>query len=50
MGAPVERMEASVAHGKDKGEKHVKKTAQKSIKEKRAEKKAKKQSSAPRPE
>jgi hypothetical protein len=30
-----------VAHAKDKGEKHNKKTAQKSIKEKRAAKKAK---------
>jgi hypothetical protein len=35
-----------VAHAKDKGEKHNKKTAQKSIKEKRAAKKAKKQSSS----
>lgn len=32
-----------MAHAKDKGEKHQKKTAQKSIKEKRAAKKAKKQ-------
>jgi hypothetical protein len=32
-----------VAHAKDKGEKHAKKTAQKSIKEKRAAKKAKRQ-------
>lgn len=38
-----------MAHAKDKGEKHSKKTAQKSIKEKRAAKKAKKQSSAIRP-
>jgi len=36
-----------MAHAKDKGAKNVKKTAQKSIKEKRAQKKAKKQSSAP---
>jgi hypothetical protein len=35
-----------VAHAKDKGEKHSKKAAQKSIKEKRAAKKAKKTSSA----
>jgi hypothetical protein len=39
------RMEVSVAHAKDKGEKHLKKTAQKSVKEKRAAKKAKKQAS-----
>jgi hypothetical protein len=32
----------TVAHAKDKGEKQAKKTAQKSIKEKRAAKKAKK--------
>ena len=50
MGAPAERTEVPVAHAKDKGEKHNKKTAQKSIKEKRAQKKAKKQASAPRPE
>jgi hypothetical protein len=36
-----------VAHAKDKGEKHAKKTAQKSIKEKRAAKKAKQGSSQP---
>jgi len=47
---PTERTEAPVAHAKDKGEKHMKKTAQKSIKEKRAQKKAKKQASVPRPE
>jgi hypothetical protein len=35
-----------VAHAKDKGEKHNKKTAQKSIKEKRAAKKAKKASAS----
>ncbi len=34
-----------MAHAKDKGEKHQKKTAQKSIKEKRAAKKVKKQTS-----
>ena len=45
----AERTEVAVAHAKDKGEKHNKKTAQKSIKEKRAQKKAKKQA-APRPE
>jgi hypothetical protein len=46
-----ERTEGSpVAHAKDKGEKHVKKAAQKSIKEKRAQKKAKKQALAARPE
>lgn len=39
-----------MAHAKDKGEKHNKKTAQKSIKEKRAAKKAKKQSSLSRSE
>lgn len=39
-----------MAHAKDKGEKHNKKTAQKSIKEKRAQKKAKKQASTARPE
>jgi hypothetical protein len=38
-------MEVPVAHAKDKGEKHLKKTAQKSIKEKRAVKKAKKTAS-----
>jgi hypothetical protein len=37
-------MEVAVAHAKDKGEKHSKKAAQKSIKEKRAAKKAKKAS------
>jgi hypothetical protein len=36
----------AVVHAKDKGEKHLKKTAQKSIKEKRAAKKAKKQVAA----
>jgi hypothetical protein len=36
-----------VAHAKDKGEKHVKKTAQKSVKEKRAAKRAKKESARP---
>jgi hypothetical protein len=36
----------AVAHAKDKGEKHNKKAAQKSIKEKRAAKKAKKQSTS----
>ncbi len=35
-----------MAHAKDKGEKHNKKTAQKSIKEKRAVKKAKKQTTS----
>ena len=35
-----------MAHAKDKGEKHNKKAAQKSIKEKRAAKKAKKQGSS----
>jgi hypothetical protein len=40
----------TVAHAKDKGEKQAKKAAQKSIKEKRAAKKAKKQSSGARPE
>ena len=35
-----------MAHAKDKGEKQAKKTAQKSIKEKRAAKKAKKSSTA----
>ena len=35
-----------MAHAKDKGEKHVKKTAQKSVKEKRAVKRAKKQTTA----
>jgi hypothetical protein len=39
-----------MAHAKDKGDKQVKKTAQKSIKEKRAAKKAKKQSSSSRSE
>ena len=33
---------SAMAHAKDKGDKQVKKTAQKSIKEKRAAKKAKK--------
>lgn len=37
--------EDAVAHAKDKGEKHNKKAAQKSIKEKRAAKKAKKATS-----
>ena len=37
----------SMAHAKDKGEKHAKKTAQKSIKEKRAAKKAKKTPAPP---
>jgi hypothetical protein len=37
----------TVAHTKDKGEKHVRKNAQKSLKEKRAEKKAKKGSTQP---
>jgi len=41
MGAPSERR-SLMAHAKDKGEKQAKKTAQKSIKEKRAAKKAKK--------
>ena len=41
---------AAVAHAKDKGERHNKKTAQKSIKEKRAQKKAKKQAAVARPE
>jgi hypothetical protein len=36
-----------VAHAKDKGEKHQKKAAQKSIKEKRANKKAKKEGARP---
>jgi hypothetical protein len=36
-----------MAHAKDKGEKHAKKTAQKSIKEKRAAKKAKKVPASP---
>jgi hypothetical protein len=36
----------TVAHAKDKGEKHNKKASQKSIKEKRAAKKAKKQGSS----
>jgi len=36
-----------VAHAKDKGEKHVKKAAQKSVKEKRAAKRAKKESARP---
>ena len=39
-----------MAHAKDKGDKQVKKTPQKSIKEKRAAKKAKKQSSSSRSE
>ena len=39
-----------MAHAKDKGEKHLKKTAQKSIKEKRAAKKAKKAATTARPE
>jgi len=39
--------EVDVAHAKDKGEKHNKKAAQKSIKEKRAAKKAKQASSQP---
>lgn len=50
MRVRLERTEVPVAHAKDKGEKHSKKTAQKSIKEKRAQKKAKKQAAAPRPE
>jgi hypothetical protein len=50
MGVRAERTEVAVAHAKDKGEKHTKKAAQKSIKEKRAQKKAKKQASVPRPE
>jgi hypothetical protein len=37
----------AVAHAKDRGEKHQKKAAQKSIKEKRASKKAKKESARP---
>jgi len=37
----AERTEVVMAHAKDKGDKQVKKTAQKSIKEKRAAKKAK---------
>ncbi len=36
-----------MAHAKDKGEKHSRKTAQKSIKEKRAAKRAKKEASRP---
>lgn len=36
-----------MAHAKDKGEKHQKKTAQKSIKEKRAAKRSKKESARP---
>jgi hypothetical protein len=36
-----------VAHAKDKGEKHAKKAAQKSIKEKRAAKRAKKEIGRP---
>lgn len=36
-----------MAHAKDRGEKHQKKTAQKSIKEKRASKKAKKGAARP---
>lgn len=36
-----------MAHAKDRGEKHQKKAAQKSIKEKRASKKAKKESARP---
>jgi len=39
--------EVTVAHTKDKGEKHVRKNAQKSLKEKRAAKKAKKTSTQP---
>ena len=35
-----------MAHAKDKGEKHLKKAAQKSIKEKRAVKKAKKETTS----
>jgi hypothetical protein len=47
MGHPVERTEVvPVVHAKDKGEKHNKKTAQKSIKEKRAVKKAKRQATS----
>jgi hypothetical protein len=42
----ADRSEDAVAHAKDKGEKHNKKAAQKSIKEKRAAKKAKKATSA----
>jgi hypothetical protein len=38
---------SAVAHAKDKGEKHQKKAAQKSIKEKRANKKAKKEGARP---
>ena len=34
-------------HAKDKGEKHMKKAAQKSLKEKRAVKRAKKESTQP---
>jgi hypothetical protein len=49
MPGSVERRFA-MAHAKDKGDKQVKKTAQKSIKEKRAAKKAKKQSSSSRSE
>jgi hypothetical protein len=45
MGTPTERR-STVAHAKDKGEKQAKKTAQKSIKEKRAAKKAKKSTTA----
>ena len=41
------REEVDVAHAKDKGEKHNKKAAQKSIKEKRAAKKAKQAASQP---
>lgn len=36
-----------MAHAKDKGEKHAKKAAQKSIKEKRATKKSKKEGARP---
>jgi hypothetical protein len=39
-----------VAHGKDKGgEKHVKRTAQKNLKQKRAEKKAKRSATGSEP-
>jgi hypothetical protein len=38
-----ESRRATVAHAKNKGEKHVKKAPQKSVKEKRAAKRAKKE-------
>ena len=47
MGRSASRMEVAVAHAKDKGEKHVKKAAQRSVKEKRAAKRAKKEGTRP---